>query len=398
MALTEAAVRKTVCPPDKKFVRVFDGGPCPGLYLEVSSASRRWFLKYSRPADKQQTRLALGIHPVVTLAAARENGLQARRLLAEGVDPVQQRREAQRASEAAAHTLRLAIERSVELDKPKWSADYLSRYVAAAERDIYPRLGDTPVGDLTAPMLLQMVRSIEARGVRDTASFCVRIIKRALQVALAEGQVERNCANDLEGVMAPKPPTKHAEALLDVEPLRQCYASLTGAAVVVAACKVLMLTAQRPGNIRLMKWDQLDLDKGLWTIPSSEMKRSVEHKANGDPHVVPLGRQAVEILRGLKASHNPVSPLVFQGRNDPRKGLSDATLGACFDRTGFGQSAHGVRASFRTVMAEAGVRPDVLEAQLAHAPRTALGRAYDRTQFLAQRAEAVQQYGDLIAP
>ncbi len=195
---------------------------------------------------------------------------------------------------------------------------------------------------------------------------------------------------------------KHFAAITDpikLGELIRVIRAYQGGAIVRAALQLAPMLFQRPGELRGMAWTELDLEVGLWTIPAERMKRKIEGKKNGIPHVVPLPAQAVAILKALQ----PVtggSALVFPGERSHERPISDNTLRAALLTLGYGptvQTVHGFRATARTILAEGlELDPLVIEAQLAHAVKDANGTSYNRTQYLKQRTAMMQQWADYL--
>lgn len=398
-ALTNAAIR-SLQPADKP-QRHWDGD---GLYLEVSpTGAKLWRWKY-RFSGKEK-RLALGAYPEVGLADARERVKEARSGLREGQDPCQTRRaakdslfafeQAQHAFEVVArewHRIRLV---------PRVSDGQATRVLGRLERDIFPWIGPVPIADLSAPRILQTLRRVEARGAIETAHRELQTIGQVLRYAVATGRAERDVSADLRGALEPVNP-RHMSAITDpirVGELLRAIDGYQGSFVVASALRLAPLVFQRPGELRGARWSEIDLDEAMWRIPAARMKRTKAKKANGQDHLVPLSRQAVAILREL----HPLTghrQLVFPSTVGEGRPLSDGTLGAALRRLGFAReemSAHGFRAMARTLAVERlGEDEAVVEAQLAHTVRDALGRAYNRTQFVDQRRALMQRWADYL--
>jgi len=386
--------------PTAKTQRFFDGG---GLYLEVTpEGSKRWRLKY-RFGGKEKL-LSMGVYPETTLAKARERRQEAREKLADGIDPSAARK-AEKASRAgvAANSFEAVAREFHETKKAEWSGPHARRWLERQEKDVFPWLGSLSLADITAPMLLQTLRRVEARGVRETVHSLQQGCGQVFRYGIATGRCERNPAADLRGALKPVL-VKHMAAVTEpkaVGALMRALDGYLGHPMTRAALVLSALLFQRPGNVRAMRWATLDLDGAapLWTIPSAEMKRSRHEKQNGRPHFVPLPRQAVAILKELQ----PLSGhgvFVFPSILDHERPMSENTVNTALRRLGYDRdtaTAHGFRAMARTLLVEQlNVSPDIVEAQLAHGKSGPLGSAYDRAEFMEQRRQMMQAWADYL--
>lgn len=396
--LTDADCRNAVCPPDKKRARFTD---TEGLYLEISPAgSKRWFWKtYS---DGKEGRLALGSYPNVSLKAARAARTAAKTQKAAGTNPVQARKVAKlKAATPAGNTFQATALEWFELKLESWSSHYAIREKRNLEKDLFPFLGARDISTIEAVELLAVVRRVEERGALDVAHRVLTTAGQVWRYAVATGRTPRDVSSDIRGALKPHH-GKHFAAITDpakLGALVRVIRGYQGGPIVRAALQLAPLLFQRPGELRAAAWAEFDLDAALWTIPAARMKRSVDGKRNGDPHLVPLPRQAVSILRQL----HPITghgALCFHGERSHERPISDNTLRAALLTLGYGpdkQSVHGFRATARTLLAEElNIDPLVIEAQLAHAVKDANGRAYNRTQYLKQRTTMMQQWADYL--
>jgi integrase len=396
--LTDAECRNATCPPDKNRGRITDAG---GLYLEISPAgSKRWFWKTY--ADGKEGRMALGSYPDVSLTSARKARDAAKLLKSEGRDPVQVRKIARlKSATPAGNTLKVTALEWYALKLESWSSHYAIREKRNLEKDLFPFLGDRNISDIEAIELLATIRRVEERGALDVAHRVLTTAGQVWRYAVATARASRDISADIRGALKPHH-GKHFAAITDpvrLGELIRVIRGYQGGPIVRAALQLAPLLFQRPGELRGAAWAEFDLDAALWTIPAARMKRSVDGKRNGDPHLVPLSTQAVEILRKL----HPVtghSALCFHGERSHDRPISDNTLRAALMTLGYGpdvQSVHGFRATARTLLAEElNIDPLVIEAQLAHAVKDANGRAYNRTQYLKHRAVMMQQWADYL--
>jgi integrase len=396
--LTDAQCRNATCPPDKKRERLTDSA---GLYLEISPAgSKRWFQKIYR--DGKETRLALGSYPAVGLTAARRARDAAKLQKAEGTDPIQARKvEKLKAMNPAGDSFKVVALEWYEKQEPQWSEAHAVRAKRQFERDLFPWLGDRRLADIEPVELLATLRKIEERGAIETADRGLMLARQVWRYGVATGRVNRDITGDLKGALAPYRGT-HFAAITDPERLGELLRAIKGykgGPVVRAALRLAPLLFQRPGELRGASWAEIDLEAALWTIPAARMKRTKDGKENGQPHLVPLPTQAVQILEVLKP-YTESTGLVFPGERQRSKPISENSVRTALISMGYTpdiQTWHGFRATARTMLAERlECDPLVIEAQLAHAVRDANGRAYNRTTYLKQRQTMMQRWADYL--
>lgn len=396
--LTDPECKNATCPPDKKRERFTDGG---GLYLEVSPAgSKRWFWKTY--ADGKEGRMALGSYPDVTLKAARMARDAAKLHKSEGRDPVQVRKvEKLKATRTTGDTFKAVALEWYAKQAPQWSESHAGRMLRQLERDLFPWIGDRAMTDIHAMELLAALQKVEERGALETADRALMLARQVWDYWLPTATVQqRNITEGLKGRLTPYR-GKNFAAILD--PLRmgglmRAIKSYKGGPIVRTALQLTPLLYQRPGNLRMMEWTELDLDAALWTIPSMKMKRTKLEKEQGEAHTVPLPTQAVALLRGI----HPLTGhgrYVFPGERSHDRPVSDNSVRSALYALGFGkeQSWHGFRASARTMLVdELNIDWQVIEANLAHAKKDANGTSYNRTKYITQRFTMIQQWADYL--
>lgn len=396
--LTDTECRNALCPEGKNRVRLTDGG---GLYLEVSpNGSRRWFWKYLFQAKEK--RLALGSYPEVPLREARAARDDARKQQRGGTDPVQARRLDKLTRSISADDTFEGVAREFHGVKATgWSEHYAKRWLERLQKDVFPWLGSLSLDQITAPLLLQTLRRVEARGVRELPHSLLEACGQTLRYGVATGRCQRNPAADLRGALRPVL-TKHMAAVLEPDQVGDLMRAIHGYAGQETTRAALLLSAllfQRPGNIRQMEWSEIDFEQAMWSIPAPKMKRTVAGKMNGRPHLVPLATQALAILRDIQPLTGS-GAYVFPSLTSSKRAMSDNTVRLALRRMGFDNETmtpHGFRAMARTLLVErTDVSPDVIEAQLAHAKSGPLGAAYDRAEFLQQRRQMMQLWADYL--
>jgi integrase len=399
MALTDTFlknVKPTGRPAGDKYA---DGD---GLYLLVTkSGTRCWRMDY-RYADKRKT-LAIGVYPAVSLASARKRRDAARELLADSIDPglVKQQHRAERLAESA-NTLE-AVAREFHVTQASgWSPRYATKWIERMEKDLFSALGKVPIGSVTAPMLLTVLRRVEKRGVFETAHSLRQTAGQVFRYGIQTGRCDRNPAADLQGALKPIR-TRHMAAVLEPDKVGELLRAIDGYSGQPLTRGALVLSAllfQRPGNIRQMEWKWIDFERALLTIPSQSMKRRIHEKLNGRPHLVPLAPQAIDALQELHA-YSGHGRYVFPSLLTGERPMSDNTLNAALRRMGYSNdemTAHGFRAMARTLMIERmhGIPAEVIEAQLAHVKSGPLGAAYDRAEFVEQRRRMMVEWADYL--
>ena len=271
-----------------------------------------------------------------------------------------------------------------------------------SELYLFPVIGRASIQNLRAKHVLDALRKVEARGVLSTAQDLQQMAGQVFRYAVQTGRIEHNPVPDLKGALKPHV-AKNFAAIVDpisVGGLLRAIDGYTGQPTTVAALKLSALFFQRPGNIRAMEWEWVNLDQAMLTVPAAQMKRSISQKVNGKPHLIPLAKQAIEILTAL-------SPLtghgryVFPGARSSARPMSDNTLNAALRRLDYGTDdhvAHGFRAMARTMLAERihGIDPGMVEAQLGHGKSGPLGSAYDRAEYIEQRRAMMQTWADYL--
>lgn len=386
MALTETKVRNAKA--GAKPFKLTDGS---GLYLLVTPAGGRWWRFDYRFSGKRKT-LSMGVYPDVSLKQARERRDDARRLVADGVDPgaVRQLEKSGRADRAS-NSFELVAREWLGKFSPSWTTEYAERLESRLERDIFPWIGARPVGDVTAPELLTVLRRIEARGVTETAHRALQDCGRVFCYAVATGRAERDPSSDLRGALAPVR-QKHFASITDpaaVGGLLRAIDGYEGSLVTRCAIRLAPLVFVRPGELRQAEWTEFNLDAAEWRIPAAKMKMR-------DPHIVPLSRQAVEVLRTL----HPLTGhgrYLFPGVRTAMRPMSENTVNAALRRLGFSKdemTGHGFRSMASTLLNEQGWNRDAIERQLAHIERNAVRAAYNYAEHLPERRKMMQAWAN----
>ena len=374
--------------PREKAYKLADGA---GLYLEVvPSGSRYWRMKYR--FNGKEKRLAFGVYPAVSLAQARALRDEAKKKLAEGIDPSFAKKEEKLVRDAQLNNTFQAVALEWHGTKvSRWSEGYASDIIEAFNKDIFPYIGQLPVNNIKPLVLLNVLRRMESRGATEKAKKVRQRCSEVFRYAIVTGRAEYNPAADLTSAMSGHE-SKHYP-FLTVEELPDFFKALTGytgSPLVVLAARLLILTGVRTGELRGAFWSEFDLEKAVWEIPAERMKMK-------RPHLVPLSTQALEIVQQLKVISGQY-PLVFPGRNDPRKTMSEASINQVFKRIGYtGKvTGHGFRHTMSTILHEEGFNTAWIETQLAHVDKNAIRGTYNHALYLEGRREMMQWYADCI--
>jgi integrase len=387
MPLTDTAIRNA--KPTDKTKKLFDAG---GLYLEVAPRGGKWWrLKY-RFGGKEK-RLSLGVYPDVSLKDARERRDEARKLLANEIDPSENRKAKKAATvERSGNSFEVVAREWYAKHSPNWSVNHGDRIIRRLDRDIFPWIGGKPIADITAQQLLEVIRRIEQRGALETAHRALGNCSRVFRYAVVTGRAERDPSGDLRGALPPVKGT-HFASVTEPKKVAEVLRALDGyegTLTVRCALRLAPLVFVRPGELRHAEWADIDLDAAEWRYTVTK---------TDTPHIVPLSHQAVKILREL----HPLTGrghYVFPGARSAARPMSDNAILAAMRRMGISKeemSGHGFRAMARTILDEVlGFRPDYIEHQLAHAVRDPNGRAYNRTAHLPERKRMMQEWADYL--
>lgn len=387
MPLTDIAIR--AAKPSEKIQKLFDGG---GLYIEIPpSGNKRWRLKFR--VDGKEKRLSLGVYPDVSLRDARARRDEARKLLANGVDPAVNRKVQKSARlERAANSFEVIAREWYARNLASWADSHASKIIRRLENDVFPWIGSRPIAEIGAQELLTVLRRIEGRGALDSAHRAHQNCSQVFRYAVATGRADRDPSGDLRGALAPARHTNFASITnpQEVGDLLRAIDGFRGTFVVSCALKLAPMLFVRPGELRRAEWSGINLDKGEWRYFVTKTKTE---------HLVPLATQAVIILRDLHALTGH-GPNVFPGR-DPQKPMSEAAVNAALRRMGYDTkteiTGHGFRAMARTILAEElHQKPEVIEHQLAHKVADSLGTAYNRTKFFNERKAMMQLWADYL--
>lgn len=365
--------------PQEKEYNLFDGD---GLRLRVKpNGSRHWILNYYRPNSRKRANLSLGKYPDLPLAKARKATLEAKELLAEGVDPQEKRKQEKQEHKAThQHTFFNVATEWFEIKKGDVTADYAADIWRSLELHIFARLGEVPVREITAPQVIELLKPIEAKGSLETVKRLTQRLNDIMNFATNCGLIH---ANPLTGIKAAfKKPKKENMAALTPTELPELMSAIANASIKrTTRCLIewQLHTMTRPSEASGARWDEIDLDEKVWLIPAERMKKRREHR-------IPLTEQALELLEVMKPiSSNRV--YVFPSDRDPKKPCNSQTANMALKRMGFAGRlvSHGLRSLASTTLNEQGFDADLIEAALAHVDDNQVRSAYNRTDYLERR-------------
>jgi integrase len=388
MALTDIAIRSAKAK--EKPYKLSDSG---GLFILIATTGGKLW-RYSYRFDGKQKTLALGSYPDTGLKEARDRHAAARKILAEGVDPNENRK-----NEIAAK--KLSSINSFELVAREWWQSHMKnkadshkeKVIRRFELYLFPWLGKKPISEITAPQFLEVIKRIEKQNKPETAHRTLQTAGQVFRYAVQNGMAVRDVTTDLKGAL-PTTTVKHMAAFTEPKEVAELLRALdgfNGTLTVQCAIKLAPLVFVRPSELRMAKWADIDLEAATWQYFVSKTKTN---------HIVPLSRQAVAILREI----HPLSghgEYVFQGGHSPLKPMSESAINAALKRMGYDTktqiTGHGFRAMARTILHERlNIDPAIIEHQLAHKVPDTLGSAYNRTKFIDQRKAMMQTWADYL--
>ena len=408
MPLTDSKIRNT--KRGDKPIKLTDGS---GLYLEVRpTGAKLWRYRYrvggkenvfavgeyiqapsGETNDQLKARRNAGM---LTLSEARAQREVWRALVKTGIHPAHHR-QARRTEQSGknANTFDAVAREWIAKKKPGWTPYYLRQVERFLEADVFPYVGSLPIRDVTAAHLLEIVKRVEARGAETVALLIRQWSSAIFRYAVATLRAETDAAAALKGAIH-RPKVKHHKPLSrdQIANFVKALDSYGGYRTTVIALRLMLLTFVRTVELRAAHWTEIDLDRAEWRIPAERMKMR-------EPHLVPLSRQAVELLRELH-TYTGGRALLFPNYRNPKTCMTATTLNRALERMGFsgkdtiGFSAHGFRATASTILNEVGFRSEVIERQLAHAERNKVRAAYNQAEYLEERRAMMELWADLI--
>lgn len=380
------------------------------LYLLVTPAGGKlWRWSYS--FDGKQKGMAFGAWPKVSLSEARLRRDEAAALLDEMRDPATAKKlKKEEAIEASRQTFERVAREWFETNKVKWALVHQNDVIRSLERDVFDAIGDLPIAQLTPPLILAVLREIEARGAIETAKRVRQRISGVFVYAIAQGITQTDPAERLGAVLKPLRKGRQP-AITDLVELRKMIITAENdpaRPITRLALRLLALTAVRPSELRGAEWHEFEDLNGklpLWRIPASRMKGDLDRKdeLNGD-HLVPLTPQALAVLRALWPLTGD-GPMLFPSNRHGHKPMSENAIGYLLNRAGYHghHVPHGFRAAFSTIMNEWAEREGkehdrkVIDLMLAHVPKEKVEGAYNRAAYLPRRRELAGIWSDMLS-
>lgn len=376
--------------PKAKVYKLSDGG---GLQLRIMpNGTKIWILDYYRPYTKVRTNLSFGNYPSISLAAARSKREEAKELLAQDIDPKEHREELARA-EANAHTntLKRVSQQWLEVKKTKVTAEHAADTWRSLELHIFPTLGNVPIHKITAVKAIDSIKPIAAKGSLETVKRLCQRLNEVMTFAVNSGLIT---ANPLAGIgKAFQSPVKQHQPTIAPTQLPDLMKTIANASIKrTTRCLIewQLHTMVRPSEASGTRWDEINLESKVWTIPAERMKKK-------KPHAIPLSPQSIALLEVMR----PISgnrEHVFPSDRNPKTHTNPATANMALKRMGFDKKlvAHGMRALASTTLNEQGFDPDVIEAALAHTGKNEVRNAYNRAEYIKRRIPLMNWWSEHI--
>lgn len=388
MALTDTEIKRS--KPSNTPYKLAD---THGLYLLVKpNGGRLWRWKYR--FDGKEKLMALGTYPELSLAEARERHATGRKQLVNGIDPMAERKAEKTAVIVETeHTFQKIAEKWLE----HWHGNKSARHVATTRNrlriNVYPVLGLRPIAEIEPMELVQLAKGIEGRGASDMAKRILQIVGMVLRYAVAHGYSKRNPATEIRPSDILKPTRKTNMARIDAKELPELLRTIEvyeGRQLTRLAMKLMALTFVRTSELICARWDEFDFEARRWNIPAERMKMDT-------PHIVPLAKQAIDVLMLLRQLSGQYE-LVFPGERKHTKPMSNMTILKALERMGYKgrMTGHGFRGLASTILHEQGYNHEHIELQLAHAQRNEVSAAYNHALYLEPRTKMMQEWADFL--
>ena len=367
-----------------------DGG---GLHLYVSSSGKKlWRMTYYY--DKKEKVLSFGEYPVISLEKAREKRLKAKQFLTEGVDPGAHKKAIKEAQRSEVNdTFQTIAKEWHETRTSDFTEKHRGTVMYRMEKYIFPFIGGEHIARMEAPDILAVVKPLEHKGQNETARRILQIISQVYRYAVVTGRAKRNPATDLHGALRPRK-VVHRAAITEpakvAQLLRNCD-SYEGYFPIICALRLAPLVFVRPTELRAAEWSEFNLESKEWRIPAQRMKMK-------QMHIVPLAKQAMEILEELH-SYSGSGKYLFPSIRTETRPLSDATLLNSLRRMGYAKDemcTHGFRSIASTLLNELGYNRDWIERQLAHGERNDVRAAYNYAEYLPERRRMMEEWADYL--
>ena len=398
--LTDTKIKKAKAKPDGKDNILADGG---GLAVYVTAKNNRYW-RYTYRYEGKRQNLTIGSYPEIDLATAREKHMEARAQLARGMNPATLKRimKASR-TDITTNSFEAIAREWFERSKKSWSESHTVRTISYLERDVFPWMGKTNINEVTPGDVIRVVQRVEARGAGDAARRVKQYILQVYKYAVTLELADRNPAADIDnGIILQPRIKKHFAAIIDPVKVGQLLRDMDayqGSFVVRCALLLSALVMLRPGELRAAEWSEIDLEAATWTIEVRRMKAPTHIKrANQTAHIIPLCRQAVEVLRELYPLTGRFK-YVFPSARGASKPMSDNGVRAALRTMGYDNDTmtpHGFRGMASSLLNELGWNPDAIERQLAHKDTNPIRAAYNRAEYMEERTRMMQAWADYL--
>ncbi|MFC1659708.1 tyrosine-type recombinase/integrase [Pseudomonadota bacterium] len=386
MPLTDISI-KAAKPKDKQY-KMTDG---EGMYLLVHpNGGKYWRLKY-RINGKEKC-LALGAYPLVSLLEAREKRFNAKKKIADGIDPSQEKKLEKLQRNINSENNFEAIAREWHKKQTeRWTERHAGYVLKRLEADIFKEIGYRPIIEITPPELLVAIQKIEKRGAIDVAQRTLQTCGQIFRFAVATGRAERDITTDLKGALTTRKKTNYSR--LKESELPEFFEKLEkydGDIQTKLAIKFLILTFVRTKELRGARWEEFNFDTKEWHIPAERMKMRQKH-------IVPLSKQVLEIIKEIREIHDN-QIFLFPNKNNPNKTISENTVLYAIYRLGYHSrtTAHGFRGTASTILNEKGFNRDHIERQLAHSEGNSVRASYNHADYLPERHKMMQWWADYL--
>lgn len=394
--LSDSSVRSA--KPQKKAYMLRDGA---GLWLRVEPAGRKWW-KLRVVFAKKENSFALGDYPALSLSDAREKANEIRKQVANGVDPGIERKSAKQAKSGEGGFEAIAREWHTKFS-PTWAESHSKKLIGRLELYVFPWIGKKPIDEVSAQELLNVLRRIEDKGHLETAHRVRQVCSQVFRYAVQTGRAERDCAADLKGAIPPATEKRLAAIIVpeEIGNLLKAIDEYPGTYVIRCALRLAPHVFLRPGELRKAEWFEFDLEAAEWRLPIERMKgrQRIKDARKGDVgHIVPLSRQAVEVLTDLHRLTG-TGRYVFPGLRNRDRPISDAALTNALRRMGYSsdeQTVHGFRHIASTRLHELGFDSHLIEKQLAHSDRNKIRSVYNHAEYLPERRKMMCVWSDYL--
>jgi len=387
--LTELKIK--AAKPEAKAYSLPDGG---GLILYVTPKGGKWW-RYRYRFEGLANMLSLGTYPDISLKEARNRHAEARRKVANGINPSTARK-AEKITHGGADCFEAIAREWHTRHYSKWTPAHAANILTRLEQNVFPWLGKRAIKSITPPQLLDVLRRIEERGALETAHRVRSSCGQIFRYAVATGRGERDITQDIKDAIPPAK-KKHMATItnpVEVGKLLRAIDGYEGTHVVRCALQLAPLLFVRPGELRQAEWAEIDWQKKQWVIPAEKMKMR-------EQHIVPLSTQALAILQELQplTGYGDAAKYLFPSPRTLSRPLSDNGILSALRRMGYAKeemSGHGFRHMASTLLNEQGFNRDHIERQLAHGERNKVRATYNFAQYLPERTVMMQAWADYL--